>query len=126
MPLNYYHSVNIHSIFRHSPSLKVEDYEPGFALRKIALLYEKNDNAEVASLIQNLSLSTLNSIYQQFPLDMFVDGLPQTLSILNALYTRIYMQVSNLYSLKETMYCFSFHFIYIFYPSFALWTHIHW
>ena len=81
--------------FSKSTGLKVEDYEPAFALRKIALLYEKNLNEEVADLIGKLSTSTLQQIYTQFPLDLFIDGIPQTLTIVNTLYSRLQSCVRN-------------------------------
>lgn len=81
------------SINRQTPSLKVKDYDPGYALRKIAMMYEKNENKEVASLIGNLSSATLNKIYPDFPIDMFIEGMPQTLGIINALYSRIFTEV---------------------------------
>uniref|UniRef100_H2Z8R4 Uncharacterized protein n=1 Tax=Ciona savignyi TaxID=51511 RepID=H2Z8R4_CIOSA len=75
-----------------TPSLKVEDYEPGYALRRIALLYESNKNEEVAALINNLSKSSLSKIYPQFPIELFIDGIPQTLGIINALYSRVFLE----------------------------------
>ena len=81
--------------FRKTPSLKVQDYDPGYALRKIALLYEKNNNDEVARLIGDLSSSTLNQIYPDFPVDMFIEGIPHTLGIINALYSRIFTEVGT-------------------------------
>jgi len=72
-----------------SASLKVQDYEPAFALRKIALLYEKKLNEEVAHVIREISLGTLRKIYLQFPIDMFIEGIPHTLSIVSILYSRL-------------------------------------
>ncbi|XP_076821020.1 uncharacterized protein LOC143466252 [Clavelina lepadiformis] len=78
-----------------NPSLKVQDYEPGYALRKIALLYEKNQNEEVASLIKNLSTATLNKVYPEFPIEMFIEGIPHTLCIINSLYSRVFTEDPN-------------------------------
>ncbi|XP_078487219.1 uncharacterized protein LOC100176502 [Ciona intestinalis] len=75
-----------------TPSLKVEDYEPGYALRRIALLYESNKNEDVASLIKDLSKSSLSKIYPDFPIDLFIEGIPHTLCIINALYSRVFME----------------------------------
>ena len=76
-----------------SASLKVQDYEPAFALRKIALLYEKKLNEEVAHVIREISLGTLRKIYLQFPIDMFIEGIPHTLSIVSVLYSRLLSSV---------------------------------
>uniref|UniRef100_F6Z0L7 Mitochondria-eating protein n=1 Tax=Ciona intestinalis TaxID=7719 RepID=F6Z0L7_CIOIN len=64
---------------------------PGYALRRIALLYESNKNEEVASLIKDLSKSSLSKIYPDFPIDLFIEGIPHTLCIINALYSRVFM-----------------------------------
>jgi len=80
-------------ICRQNPSLKVQDYDPGYALRKIALLYEKNQNEEVAALVKGLSSYTLNKIYTEFPVDMFIDSLPHTLCIIYAVYSRVFAEV---------------------------------
>ena len=99
--------------FRQTPSLKVQDYDPGYALRKIALLYEKNQNEEVARLIGDLSSTTLNKIYSDFPIDMFIEGIPLTMSIVNALYSRIFSEV-RMCVLKKVVYVLN-----LFFHSFA-------
>ena len=76
----------------------MQDYEPAFALRKIALLYEKKLNEEVAHVIREISLGTLRKIYGQFPIDMFIEGIPHTLSIVSILYSRLLSSVSDFFT----------------------------
>nr|XP_039272438.1 uncharacterized protein LOC120346698 [Styela clava] len=74
-----------------TPSLDIKDYDPSFALRKIAMLYEKDDKQEAINIISHLSIDTLLDIYKDFPLDIFMDSIPQSLGILDCILTRLFL-----------------------------------
>lgn len=71
-------------------SMDVTDITPHFALRKIALLFETKKFSECASLIRRLNCVTLSSILKEVPVDVLHDSLPQSLTILEALYVKLF------------------------------------
>ena len=73
-----------------SLSMDVTDITPHFALRKIALLFETKKFSECASLIRRLNCVTLGSILKEVPIDVLHDSLPQSLTILEALYVKLF------------------------------------
>lgn len=79
--------------YRMSPSLEIKDYDPSFALRKIAMLYENDRREDVIKIISNLAIDTLLEIYTEFPIDLFLDSIPQSLGILDCLMSRIFEHV---------------------------------
>ena len=68
-----------------------QDFSPGFALRKIALLFENRKWEECADLIDRLSMITLRTIVPELPVDVIIDSVPSSLPILEALYVRLYI-----------------------------------
>ena len=73
-----------------SLTVDVNDITPNYALRKVALLFENKKFGECATLIRRLNCVTLSSILHEVPIDVLHDSLPQSLNILEALYTKLY------------------------------------
>ncbi len=66
------------------------DFSPGFALRKIAALFENRKWAECAELIQRLNVMTLRIVIPEVPVDLILDAFPASLPILESLYAKLY------------------------------------
>ena len=72
-----------------------QDFSPGFALRRIALLFENRKWEDCAQLIDRLSLITLRTIIPELPVDVIMDIVPSSLPILEALYTKFHTPGDN-------------------------------
>lgn len=73
-----------------SVSIESTDITPNFALRKIALLFETKKYDECATLIRRMNSMTLGNILAEVPLEVLYDSMPQSLSILEALYVKLH------------------------------------
>ena len=73
-----------------SLTVDANDITPNYALRKVALLFETKKYSECATLIRRLNCVTLGNILGEVPIDVLHDSLPQSLSILEALYVKLY------------------------------------
>ncbi|XP_048746568.1 uncharacterized protein LOC125659071 isoform X1 [Ostrea edulis] len=73
-------------------SLTMESVEltPNFALRKIVLLFETKKYDECATLIRRLNCVTFGNILQEVPMEVLLDSMPFSLSILEALYVKLF------------------------------------
>jgi len=71
-------------------SMESNDLTPNFALRKIALLFETKKYEECATLIRRMNCVTLGNILTEVPLEVLYDSMPYSLSILEALYVKLY------------------------------------
>ncbi|KAI5715338.1 hypothetical protein M8J77_014386 [Diaphorina citri] len=72
-------------------SMTINDVSPRFALKRILLLYENLQYREVANFINRLSHNTFKIIINQLPIDLFIDQIPNSLNILEALYGKIFL-----------------------------------
>jgi hypothetical protein len=52
-------------------------------------LYEHAQYREAASFIQRLSVGTFRIILRELPLDIFVEAMPHSVPIMEALYTKV-------------------------------------
>ncbi|XP_069140413.1 uncharacterized protein [Argopecten irradians] len=66
------------------------DITPHVALRKVALLFETKKYEECATLIRKMNYITLGSILAEVPLEVLYDSMPYSLTILEALYVKLY------------------------------------
>lgn len=73
-----------------SLSMETTEITPNFALRKIALLFETKKYDECATLIRRMNSITLGNILTEVPLEVLYDSMPHSLSILEALYVKLY------------------------------------
>lgn len=72
-------------------SMTIADVSPGVAIRRVLLLYENQQYREAANFINRLNYSTFKAILRELPVELFVDNIPQTLPILEALYARVFL-----------------------------------
>ncbi|XP_015924662.1 uncharacterized protein [Parasteatoda tepidariorum] len=72
-------------------SMTISDISPTVAVRRVVLLYENQQYREAANFINRLHTSIFKSIVDDLPMDEFVEGLPQSLPILEALYAKVFL-----------------------------------
>lgn len=72
-------------------SMTIADVSPRFAVKRILLLYENAQYREAANFVNRLSHNTFKSILDQLPIDLFVEAMPHSLSILEALYAKVFL-----------------------------------
>lgn len=72
-------------------SMTIADVSPRFAVKRILLLYENAQYREAANFINRLSHNTFKAILDQLPVDLFVEAMPHSLSILEALYAKVFL-----------------------------------
>lgn len=100
-------------------SMTICDVSPTVAMKRIIVLYEKQQFREAANFINRLHRATFKSILEDLPVDMFIDAMPDSLPILEALYAKVFlsdglnfpmkilrpesviMQIANLFSHRE-------------------------
>uniref|UniRef100_T1IEX4 Mitochondria-eating protein n=1 Tax=Rhodnius prolixus TaxID=13249 RepID=T1IEX4_RHOPR len=96
------HGVNLHKLqWRNSnwvdgfpemvSSMTIADVSPRFAVKRIILLYENSQYREAANFINRLSHGTFKTILTQLPIDLFVETMPHSVSILEALYAKVFL-----------------------------------
>ena len=81
-------------------SLTITEVSPSVAIRRILLLYENLQYKEAANFISRLNYSTFKSILQDLPVDEFVESIPHSLPILEALYAKVFLTHSNGLNMK--------------------------
>ncbi|XP_054709293.1 uncharacterized protein LOC129218999 [Uloborus diversus] len=81
-------------------SMTIADVSPGVAIRRVLLLYENQQYREAANFINRLNYSTFKVILGELPVELFVDNIPHTLAILEALYARVFLADGLEISLK--------------------------
>lgn len=72
-------------------SMTIADVSPRFAVKRILLLYENAQYREAANFINRLSHSTFKAILSQLPIDVFIEAMPHSVSILEALYAKVFL-----------------------------------
>lgn len=72
-------------------SMTIADVSPRFAVKRILLLYENAQYREAANFVNRLSHNTFKAILDQLPVDLFVEAMPHSLSILEALYAKVFL-----------------------------------
>ncbi|GBL72242.1 hypothetical protein AVEN_115211-1 [Araneus ventricosus] len=81
-------------------SMTIADVSPSVAIRRVLLLYENQEYREAANFINRLNYSTFKAILPELPIELFVDNMPHTLAILEALYARVFLADGLEISLK--------------------------
>jgi len=76
---------------RQLASLSIADMSPRLALQRILALFERGEQREAAAFLRRLSMSTFRQIVTELPTDLFVDSLPQSLPVLEALYAKLFL-----------------------------------
>jgi hypothetical protein len=65
---------------------------PRLALQRILYLYENGEHREAANFMRRLNFVTFKSILPQLPADIFIESMPHSLPILEALYAKLFLQ----------------------------------
>ena len=78
-----------------SLGMSMQDVSPGFAIRKIIMLFENHKYEHCAILINRLSHVTLKTIIPELPMDILIDAIPQSLIILECVYSKLFIQDSE-------------------------------
>ena len=73
---------------------------PVFSLRRMVLLFENRDYSGCAALLNKLSMLTLRTVVDDFPVVTIIDNVPSTMTILEVLYSRYFMTDSSITSLQ--------------------------
>ena len=68
-----------------------------FIWQRIMLLYERGEYREAAAFIRRVSSPTYRQIVTELPIDRFVDAMPHSMPVLEAIYAKV------------GMVCFCFH-----------------
>lgn len=72
-------------------SMTIADVSPTVAMKRVILLYENQQYREAANFINRLHITTFKHILEDLPIDMFVDAMPHSLPILEALYAKVFL-----------------------------------
>ncbi|BES96435.1 Hypothetical protein NTJ_09246 [Nesidiocoris tenuis] len=72
-------------------SMTIADVSPRFAVKRIILLYENAQYREAANFVNRLSHGTFKTILNQLPIDLFIEAMPHSVSILEALYAKVFL-----------------------------------
>lgn len=76
-------------------AMSLPDSSPRQALQRILFLYENGEHREAAAFMRRLSFQTFRQILPQLPADIFVESMPHSLPILEALYAKIFLGSGN-------------------------------
>lgn len=84
-------------------AMSIPDSSPRLALQKILMLYEKGDHREAAAFMRRLSFPTFRQLLPQLPADIFIDSMPHSLPILEALYAKLFLADGKLLSKAQSL-----------------------
>ena len=73
---------------------------PVFSLRRMVMLFENRDYSGCAALLNKLTMLTLRTVVDDFPVVTIIDNVPSTMGILEVLYSRYFMTDSSIASLQ--------------------------
>ena len=76
-------------------AMMLSDTSPRQALQRILFLYENGEHGEAAAFKRRLTFQTVRQILPQLPADIFVESMPHSLPILEALYAKIFLGNGN-------------------------------
>ncbi|XP_054167296.1 uncharacterized protein LOC128964685 [Oppia nitens] len=76
-------------------SMTISDVSTTVAIRRILLLYENLQFREAANFINRLNYGTFRSILTDLPIDVFVESIPNSLPILEALYAKVFLSCGD-------------------------------
>lgn len=72
-------------------AMSLPDSSPRLALQRILMLYEKGEHREAANFLRRLSFQTFRQLLPQLPAESFIEAMPHSLPILEALYGKVFM-----------------------------------
>ncbi|XP_037094584.1 uncharacterized protein LOC119114653, partial [Pollicipes pollicipes] len=81
-------------------SMTIADVSPKFAVKRILMLYENQQYREAANFVNRLSHGTFKVILTDLPVDVFIESMPDSLPILEALYAKVFLSDGLNFSVK--------------------------
>ena len=81
-------------------SMTIADVSPLFAVKRIILMYENFQYREAANFIYRLSHGIFKVILNRLPIELFVESMPHSFSILEALYAKVFLSDGINFSMK--------------------------
>jgi len=72
-------------------AMTIADLSPRLALQRLLMLYENGDHREAAAFLRRLSPSTFKALLPIIPADLFIESMPHSLPILEALYSKLFL-----------------------------------
>lgn len=81
----------INALNKRLASLTIADMSPRLALQRILLLYDKNEHRECAAFIRRVPQSTYRQLVAELPIDLFLESMPQSMPILEAIYAKVHL-----------------------------------
>ena len=76
-------------------AMAIPDASPRLALQRILVLYENGDHREAAAFMRRLSFQTFKQVLPHLPADIFIESMPHSLPILEALYAKLFLGSGN-------------------------------
>ena len=86
---------HIHALNKRLASLTIADMSPPLVLQRILALFERGEHREAAAFIRRVSAPTYRQVAAELPLELFVDSMPRSLPILEAVYAKVYLGSAN-------------------------------
>ena len=83
--------LQIQALNRRLASLTIADMSSDLALQRILLLHRRGDHREAAGFIRRLSYPTFRQLMEDLPMEGFVEAMPQSLPILEAIYGKLFV-----------------------------------
>lgn len=81
-------------------AMTIADVSPRLALQRILMLYENGEHREAAAFLRRLAPTTFRQLLPQLPADLFIESMPHSLPILEALYAKMFLAGDTIW--KET------------------------
>jgi len=72
-------------------AMTIADVSPRLALQRILVLYENGEHREAAAFLRRLAPPTFRQLLPQLPADLFIESMPHSLPILEALYAKLFL-----------------------------------
>lgn len=72
-------------------AMTIPDSSPRLALQRILMLYENGEHREAAAFMRRLSFQTFRQVLPHLPADIFIESMPHSLPILEALYAKLFL-----------------------------------
>ena len=72
-------------------AMSLPESSPRIALQRILVLYENGEHREAAAFMRRLSFPAFRQILPQLPADIFIESMPHSLPILEALYAKLFL-----------------------------------
>ncbi len=72
-------------------SLTIADMSPRLVLQRVRVLFDGGDHREAAAFLRRVSMPTFRQVAGELPVDLFMDAMPHSLPILEAIYAKVHL-----------------------------------